>query len=595
MSTTKCRVIFRPIREGMGMATRSLVLAGSRGSAVFLFSLLFLGLAAIGCSDDNEDQAASQSGIEPWSGDSVAGTLLGAVRGFEDRSDTWLWKAIPFAKPPVGPLRWKAPQDPDPWTGTREVSEFCSPCTQYFTFGDFVVGSEDCLYLNIWRPRSAEQNLPVYFWIHGGGNSVGAAAVGEDYSGANLAARSNLVVVTVNYRLGPLGWFTHPALRKGEPGTERDDSGNYGTLDLIQALSWVRENIEAFGGDPARVLIAGESAGAMNVLSLLVSPVATDLFQRAMAESGGPFSSQVEEGEASARDAILHLLVRDGTAADLTEAEVLLGGMTPPEIEAYLRSKPGEELLQGYEPSFGGMINSLPAVFEDGVVIPAGGFSSLQAGTYPNKVPVILGSNQEELKLFFFADPSFSGRDDLYQIVTSYGSDFWKASGVDGVARALRSHADQPDVYAYHFLWGAGGERGESMIPDPWGFILGSFHTLEIPFFFGNDTVDVLLQLLVFTEENRPGREALSSAMMAYAARFVATGDPNEAGSGLPRWEPWSNDPDMPKCILLDVDADQALDIRMSEAEFTESGVLEGMAADVDEPLYSEALSYLGW
>jgi para-nitrobenzyl esterase len=580
----------------MGMASRSLVLAGSRGSAVFLFSLLFLGLAAIGCSDDNGDQAASESGIEPWSGDPVTGTLLGAVRGFEDRSDTWLWKAIPFAKPPVGPLRWKAPQDPDPWTGTREVSEFCSPCTQYFTFGDLVVGSEDCLYLNIWRPRSTEQNLPVYFWIHGGGNSIGAAAMGEDYSGANLAARSNLVVVTVNYRLGPLGWFTHPALRKSEPGTERDDSGNYGTLDLIQALSWVRENIEAFGGDPARVLIAGESAGAMNVLSLLVSPVATDLFQRAMAESGGPFSSQVEEGEASARDAILNLLVRDGTAADLTEAEVLLGGMTPPEIEAYLRSKPGEELLQGYEPSFGGMINSLPAVFEDGVVIPAGGFSALQAGTYPNKVPVILGSNQEELKLFFFADPSFSGRDDLYQIVTSYGSDFWKASGVDGVARALRSHADQPDVYAYHFLWGAGGERGESMIPDPWGFILGSFHTLEIPFFFGNDTVDVLLQLLVFTEENRPGREALSSAMMAYAARFVATGDPNEAGSGLPRWEPWSNDPDMPKCILLDVDADQALDIRMSEAEFTESGVLEGMAADVDEPLYSEALSYLtGW
>ena len=577
------------------MATRSLVLAGSRGSAVFLFSLLFLGLAAIGCSDDNEDQAASQSGIEPWSGDSVAGTLLGAVRGFEDRSDTWLWKAIPFAKPPVGPLRWKAPQDPDPWTGTREVSEFCSPCTQYFTFGDFVVGSEDCLYLNIWRPRSAEQNLPVYFWIHGGGNSVGAAAVGEDYSGANLAARSNLVVVTVNYRLGPLGWFTHPALRKGEPGTERDDSGNYGTLDLIQALSWVRENIEAFGGDPARVLIAGESAGAMNVLSLLVSPVATDLFQRAMAESGGPFSSQVEEGEASARDAILNLLVRDGTAADLTEAEVLLGGMTPPEIEAYLRSKPGEELLQGYEPSFGGMINSLPAVFEDGVVIPAGGFSSLQAGTYPNKVPVILGSNQEELKLFLFADPSFSGRDDLYQIVTSYGSDFWKASGVDGVARALRSHADQPDVYAYHFLWGAGGEIGESMIPDPWGFILGSFHTLEIPFFFGNDTVDVLLQLLVFTEGNRPGREALSSAMMAYAAQFVATGDPNEAGSGLPRWEPWSNDADAPKCIRFDVDADQALDIQMSRIEFTESGVKERMAADEDEPLYSEALSYLGW
>jgi para-nitrobenzyl esterase len=242
------------------------------------------------------------------------------------------------------------------------------------------------------------------------------------------------------------------------------------------------------------------------------------------------------------------------------------------------------------------MITSFPAVFEDGAVIPAGGFSTLQAGTYPNKVPVILGSNKEELKLFFFADPSFSGRDDLFQIVTSYGSDLWKAAGVDGVARALRSNADQPDVYAYQFLWGAGGETGESMIPDPWGFLLGSFHSLEIPFFFGNDTVNVLMQLLVFTEGNRPGREALSSAMMAYAARFVATGNPNEAGSGLPEWEPWSNDPDAPKSILFDVDADQALDIQMSEDEFTESGVAERMAAEVPEPLYSEALSYLtGW
>jgi para-nitrobenzyl esterase len=228
-------------------------------------------------------------------------------------------------------------------------------------------------------------------------------------------------------------------------------------------------------------------------------------------------------------------------------------------------------------------------------VIHEAGYEAFEAGTYPNKVPIILGSNKEEITLFMFLDPYFWGKRDLYRIVASYGSDSWKAWGVDQVARRLSSHVDQPGVYAYQFLWGAGGDTGESQLPDPWGFWLGSAHGLDIPFFFGseNDPFNLYMHLLLWTEENQSGREVLAEAMMRYVAQFVRTGDPNEPGSNLPEWSPWSNDAGGPKCILFDVDENQALDVQMSTVELTQEGVKESMSLDVPEPLYSEALYFL--
>ena len=560
-----------------------------RNMIVRLVGILFL---LGGCSDDLQPASQTDSSLL-WTGDPTTLTEYGTIQGFEDDSDTWVWKGIPYAKPPVDCLRWKAPQDPDPWVGTRDADRFARMFTQYFPFGDFIYGCEDCLYLNVWRPRTSERDLPVYFWIHGGGSSIGAGSL-PDYWGTNLAGRKNMVVVTVNYRLGPMGWFAHPALRSGEGGAELDDSGNYGTLDLIKALSWVRNNIEAFGGDPERVTIAGESAGGRNVLSLLVSPFAENLFHGAISESGGASTISFEAGELSVRRVIKELLVLDGIAADEEEAEAYLDQMTEAEVEAYLRAQSSERLLSRYVPWAFGMI-SFPNIFRDGSVIEETGFDTLEAGTYPNKVPVILGSNKEEKKLFMATDPYFECNAELYQIVATYGSDAWKASGVDSVARRLRMHPDQPDVYAYQFLWGSGGDVGESQIPDPWGFKLGACHTLEIPFFFGNNIVNVAMQLLVFTKQNRPGRETLSDAMMSYLAGFVHTGDPNAYGADLPAWATWTNDEVGPKCILFNVDQDQALDVRMSTVELTEEGVRERLAQEVPEPLYSEACAYLGW
>jgi len=204
----------------------------------------------------------------------------------------------------------------------------------------------------------------------------------------------------VNYRLGPLGWFTCEALRSDESGSELDNSGNYGTLDLIRALTWVKENIAAFGGDPGRVTVAGESAGAINIFSLLISPQATGLFHGAIAQSGMPIALPVEAGEESAREVILKLLVADGTAATKGAAQSRLGQMSNDEINVYLRSKTASQLLGAYENTGLGMI-SFPFIFEDGTVIPEVGFDALETGEYPNKVPMIIGSNKKRPRYFF--------------------------------------------------------------------------------------------------------------------------------------------------------------------------------------------------
>ncbi len=203
------------------------------------------------------------------------------------QANIWSYKGIPYAAPPVGNLRWKPPQPVAAWTSPRACTSYGPACPQP-TGGELLpslaVGatSEDCLYLNVWSPaHNPSQKLPVMVWIHGGSFVTGAGSLSV-YDGANLAGKG-VVVVTINYRLGPLGFLALPALSKESP---QGVSGNYGLLDQIAALRWVQKNIAGFGGDPARVTVFGESAGAISVLDLMVSPLAKGLFQRAIAESG---------------------------------------------------------------------------------------------------------------------------------------------------------------------------------------------------------------------------------------------------------------------------------------------------------------------
>lgn len=526
-------------------------------------------------------------------------TTEGVVIGNLHRAtDTLSWKGIPYARPPVGPLRWKAPREPAKRSAPLPALAFRDPCPQYRDHdGDpatpqIVQGQEDCLYLNVWRPRVKATDLPIYLWIHGGGNSISWPLVSDTDLGS-FANRAGMVVVTLQYRLGPLGWLSHPALRTGRKGDEQGDSGNFALLDIIRALSWVKTNAPAFGADPARVTIAGESAGGQNVLCLLGSPLAKGLFANAISQSGVVRPSSPAEGEAHVNQVLAKLMVKDGRAKSEQAAAEKVKGMKAKEVEAYLRSKAPRDLLETYpEGKRIGMI-TFPTAFGDGTVLPADFLGAFKSGKY-NKVPVLLGSNKEETKLFQMRDPRFAPlvRDGslfkdpniarFYDLVARYLADGWKAMAVDGVARLLRSNADQPGVYAYHFLWGAGG-MAKSVQPFPYNQLVGASHTLEIEFVFGTEALTV--GNLVFSPKNRPGRMALSAAMMDYWAQFARTGDPNREGSGLPAWPAWSNEAGKPKSLLLDANLTsheiRASSLEVTDAETEKSLKAEPMAEDL--------------
>ncbi len=273
-------------------------------------------LAALSGCVTQTAPAPSTFAVGAWNGSPLVQTAYGAIKGVGDSRSTWAWKGIPYAKPPVGDLRWKAPRPPVPWNGVRVADRFGSQAMQSIPIlGAW--GSEDCLYLNVWRPQNTEVSLPVYLFVHGGGNSIGTASY-ADYHGQVVAAASDMVYVSINYRLGVFGWFHSPPLAEGE--SPEDASGNYGTLDIIQALRWVRQNIAAFGGDPDRVTLAGESAGAFNILSLLVSPLAEGLFQRAVIESGITAIQSLAVADAASRTIERRLIMRHGKASDLPAA-----------------------------------------------------------------------------------------------------------------------------------------------------------------------------------------------------------------------------------------------------------------------------------
>jgi para-nitrobenzyl esterase len=238
--------------------------------------------------------------------------------------------------------------------------------------------------------------LPVYLYIHGGGNSIGSSATSSYYGNA-VAEKSNMLYISVNYRLGAMGWFLHPAITDG--GSPEDRSGNFGTLDLVKALEWVRDNIKSFGGDPNNVTIAGESGGAFNVLSLLVSPSAKGLFHRAIVESGLSLIGSTEEATAQSERLLVALLMKDRKARNEEEAVQLISKMKEDEINEYLRSKSAFTITKNIPARDFGMAE-WRTIFTDGTVIPEEGYDVFSSGEWANKVPVIIGCTKDEMKLF---------------------------------------------------------------------------------------------------------------------------------------------------------------------------------------------------
>jgi para-nitrobenzyl esterase len=535
----------------------------------------------------------------------------GSVVGFAGPNDSHVWLGIPFAKPPVGALRWRAPQRPEPWTETLDALAYGPGCVQLANplGGDAssapgsLVGSEDCLRLNVWSPRfdpssvpDGADRLPVMLWIHGGGNTIGRA--GPEYSGSMLASSHRLVVVSINYRLGPFGWFAHPALRDATPRGEVS-SGNFGTLDIIAALEWVREDIQYFGGDPDNVTIFGESAGGTNVVSMLVSPLARGLFHRAIVQSGSTASSsearasdyagEGSEGHPfSAREVVLRLLIHDGTATDRASARVFVDGLDPSDVAEYLRAKTPAEIVDPYRDEEVSSRISLPVLIRDGVVLPREpALERLGEVGSHNRVPVILGTNRDEIKLFFSQDPEFVRRylkifvrlrdQERYEKLAKFHSDIWKVNGVDAPASALRSGQKQ-DVFAYRFDW----DEEPVIFGADLGVILGAGHGLEIPFVFGLFRfADPEVTRLLFDADNWPGRKYISDAMMSYWAEFAYTGSPGQGRAhALPTWEPWPAS-DAGRFLVFDTPTDGGL--RMEDGRITRADVIDAVDAEASQ------------
>jgi para-nitrobenzyl esterase len=527
-------------------------------------------------------------------------TSSGDVVGFTGRYGSFVWLGLPYAAPPVGELRWRAPVPPAAWSGVREALAPGAPCVQYASplggiqtaAPDTPVGDEDCLTLNVYAPRTATPTsfLPVMVWIHGGGNTVGAGTL---YDGGNLAATQNVVVVTLNYRLGPFGWLRHAALRDGAPD-DVERSGNFGTLDLVRALDWVQSNAAAFGGDPARVTVFGESAGAANTMALLLSPQAVGLFHRAISESGGLRTHELAAAEAftdapdletanSSNEAIARMFVNAKRARDRGEARAAMEGMPPAELQAWLRRASAYDVLRAYRPLPKTGFVPMATNFGDGVVLPTG--SHLEHLRRPDgwsRVPVVLGTNRDETKTFLFGSPLWIRRwlgflprsiePDRYDLVAQFGSTMWKATGADDPAAAMRA-SGATDVYVYRFDW----DEEPTILGTDLAHMLGAGHGFEIPFVFGHFDLGREANR-VFTRENEPGRLALAKAMMTYWAGFARDGRPS--GDALPAWPAW--DPVAPSYLVLDTDAGGG--IRTADGRVTRASVLAAIATTPELP-----------
>jgi para-nitrobenzyl esterase len=518
----------------------------------------------------------------------------GAVLGYANPFGGHTWLGIPFAAPPVGDLRWRAPRAPGAWSGTRNALLPGEPCIQFGSPLGGVgpagsrQGSEDCLYLNVYAPAlaasaTADARLPVMVWIHGGGNTVGHAAF---YEGGVLAARENVVVVSINYRLGPFGWFVPPAGSTDDPV---DQSGNFGNLDTIEALRWVQRNVAAFGGDPSNVTVFGESAGATNALALLVAPGAAGLFQKVIIQSNAyglspPPKPDALTGYASV---LRRLLVATGKASDVSAAEKMASAMPPVEAAAFLRSLDPWTVYGGFRRDDGDF-QTFPTVFGDGVVLRAGELRELLSDPATHHdVPVIVGSNRDENKIFMAFDPRYVRtvggipvglRDaDDYDRVAKYRALLWKADGVDDLASVLARHG--APVWAYRWDW---DEQGKAYGVVDLSRIIGAAHGLEIPFVFGSFDLGPQSGLL-FDADNEGPRLDLSRRMMGYWAEFARSGRPGDGRQpGNPEWLPWRDDTGAARLMVFDTLRDGGT--RMIDERVTRDELVARLDAEAIAP-----------
>ncbi len=513
-------------------------------------------------------------------------TTSGSVDGYK-KGGTIYWDDIPYAEAPIGNLRWKAPvpiKNSNKLINPRE-NNFCIQKTSSLggssQFSDTMIsGTEDCLYLDIVAPKnSSGKALPVMFWIHGGGNTSGLKDL---YDFSKMAKRNNVIVVRINYRLGPFGWFTHPAIQNYHDGL--DKTSNFGTLDIIEALKWVQENIHLFGGNPNNVTIFGESAGGHNVFSLIVAPQANGLFHKAISMSGYTTSISPE---------MAYKQIDQSTTSNNTSWSILkklLGenysNYTNQEIRNYLYNIDAKTFFSKYasRPSY----EEIPLLTSDNIVIPNIGLKeALSNEIYINKVPIIAGSNRDEVKLWlataeYFVELDYSILGSIFKIpkvklkdpqafeaFNFYRSSAWQIRGVDEPLKSLISSGNEK-IYAYRFDW---DDHRRFIIAD-FKKLIGAAHATEIPLLAGNEKLVGGYPLSDLIYPSGLSKRYVSKNMMNFWSNFAKTGEPGLSTNSV-LWEPYDIQSGGKFMII-----DEKTNLQMSNKKYTFKDLISMLYSD---------------
>ena len=469
-------------------------------------------------------------------------TKNGKIQGYYDTArDLYIWKGVPYGEAPVGELRWKAPVPKKAWEGTLDGSKDSLTATQT-GWGGGVSGSDDCLNLEIYRPATDEKNLPVMVYIHGGNNQTGTAARGDN---PEFTKASNCIFVPLNFRLNLLGFNALPALKNG---TDEENSGNFTLLDIALALDWVKENIEAFGGDGNNITIAGSSAGGRDVMALLISPLFEGKFQKAVSYSGGMTVADPEAAAKVDASRLAPLVVEDGKAADVKEAYDWL--LTDGEdVREYLYGLDSKRMIPTF-PDASIRMAMFPHLFADGVTLPKEGFATEKY----NSVPIIMFTGTNEFSMF--ATSNYFGtldrKSEEYQpqvdFVNKYGGMLYELFNAEESAENM-AHAYKAPIYLLT-LNGAG-------------------HTNQN-------------NVLVENARATAQRNELAKIYPQYLGNFMRTGDPN--GEGLPEWTPWTEDKEKPNTIMLDPLTEEHATVGMVNRRLVYEDILKQMDEDTSIP-----------
>ncbi|MBV32370.1 MAG: carboxylesterase [Porticoccaceae bacterium] len=513
------------------------------------------------------------------------GLVSGSESSIGGKSFT-TWLDIPYAQPPLNDLRWRAPRALDQ-TSNRIIPPEVTFCVQESSTygavqGDGIVGSEDCLYLDIRSPVNVSNELlPVMVWIHGGGNVTGSK---DYYDFSRLVVEEKVVVVSINYRLGALGWFTHPAIQKFQTGD--DQSSNFGTLDIIQALNWIKQNIDKFGGNSENVTIFGESAGGHNVLTLLVAPNTKGLFHKAIVQSGYTSSASLESAyNKHALDPFVNRGSWQMTRNLFPYSQSILfdsqeGREQLSVIRNSLRALDARDFIGAYVEYRDE--DYMPLTTSDGIVIPIEGLEkALKNPKYKKDVSVIVGSTKDELSFWLGTHRYFVEEyhpytrllpkglrlkdKNLYKFWRKIRSHAWKLRGVDHVLNALEI-AGYKSLYAYRFDWDDQKSSMFADIPE----IMGAAHATDVAFLTGRYIYGPIGSYMYPKSRSR---DQMERTMMMAWSDFARFGSPNKR---LPlNWEKYSQG----RGDFLKLDKDE--DLKMGSETETMDSLLKKVADSV--------------